>query len=188
MRYLQVFTIIVILLNINVKNYKKEIGFLKQKVNEYPCNKEYGILIDYGLHSGKNRMFLISLKEEKIIRKLLVAHGSGSKAILGIPTKFSNLCGSNSSSLGYSFISEKGKSRYGIGVKYILEGLSTTNSNIRKRNIVLHSYPTVLPFSTFPLPTIQSQGCPTISNVDLKWLENFIQEQKNKKILIYSFK
>lgn len=188
MKYLQVFIVLTILLNINCKEYKKEIGFLQDKVVTSSYNKEYGILIDYSLHSGKNRMFLVSLKDEKIIYKLPVAHGSGSNSRLNIPTRFSNVSGSNASSLGYSFMLERGKSSYGIGIKYVLEGISPTNSNIRRRSIVLHSYPTISPISTFPIPTIQSKGCPTVSNSGLKWLDTFIQRQKNKKILIYSFK
>ena len=188
MKYLQIFTMLALMLSINTNSYKKEIKLLKSKAATSNYNKQYGILIDYGLHSGKNRMFLISLKEEKIIYMLPVAHGSGSNAVLSIPTKFSNVSGSNASSLGYSFISEKGRSNYGIGINYILEGISATNSNIRKRHIVLHSHAIISPFSTFPIPTIQSKGCPAVSNVGLRYLDKLIQGQKNKKILIYSFK
>jgi hypothetical protein len=188
MKYLQIFTMLALILSININSYKKEIGILKSKAVTSNYNKEYGILIDYGLHSGKNRMLLVSLKEEKIIYSLPVAHGSGSNAILSIPTKFSNISGSNASSLGYSVITDKGRSSYGIGINYVLEGLSPTNSNMRKRHVVLHSHTAISPFSTFPIPTIQSKGCPAISNIGLRYLDKFIQGQKNKKILIYSFK
>lgn len=188
MKYLQIFTMLALILSININGYKKEIGLLRSKAVTSHYNKEYGILIDYGLHSGKNRMFLVSLKDEKILYSLPVAHGSGSNAVLSIPTKFSNVSGSNASSLGFSFISEKGRSNYGIGINYTLEGISPTNSNMRVRHIVLHSHTAISPFSTFPIPTIQSKGCPAVSNIGLRYLDKFIQGQKNKKILIYSFK
>ncbi len=169
-------------------DYSKEVGYLQNKVANSSYNKEYGILIDYGLHSGKYRMFLVDLKRKETVHKFLISHGSGSESFLGIPRRFSNINGSNASSLGYSVISNRGSSRYGVGIKYILKGLDKTNSNLEKRNVVLHSYKTIPSVSSFPIPLIESQGCPTTSNKDLKWLDKFIQSQKNKRILIYSFK
>lgn len=187
-KYLFISVVLLMLVGINsyTKNYSKQINLLKAKAINSSYNKSYGILIDYSLQSGKNRMFVIDLKEEKIIYKCLVAHGSGSKAVLGKPSVFSNVSGSNKSSLGFTVIRERGYSNYGIHVKYVLEGISKTTSNVRRRCIVLHSYPTISPVPTFPLPTIESQGCPTVSNRDMRYLNKLLS--KNKKILIYSFK
>jgi len=165
--------------NKNANKYKSEIEKVKTFVN---YNKDYAILIDYSIPNYKNRMFLINLNSKKIIKSFKVANGKSNNLYTLNKKDFSNKVGSNKSSYGVSVVSERGYSNWGIRVKYILEGLEKTNTNIKKRNIVLHSYSGI---KENIQPIVKSQGCPTVSNDTMEYLDKFFN--KNKKILIYTF-
>lgn len=172
---------------IKTNSYEKEINYISKKYANNNYNKNFCFLIDYSKSSNTKRLFLIDMKSKETIKKFYVAHGRGSGQIKGVPQKFSNIENSNMSSLGIAVIKERGYSNYGINVKYVLEGLNYSNSNLRKRFIVIHSsnWITETPFKINNL--IQSLGCPTISNKAMKEVDAFIQKQNNKNILIYTF-
>jgi hypothetical protein len=182
-----IFTIVVLILvaNINFKSYKEEISFLNLKKGNH--NKEYAILIDYSKNSSFNRMFLVNLNTGKILKSFKVAHGRGKSKYLSLKKEFSNKRGSNLSSLGVSILGGKNQSSWGLRFNYTINELDKTNSNNSNRNIVLHSWGGIQDYWIPFLPLPQSQGCPTISNKSLQYLDNFIKKQSNKKILIYSF-
>lgn len=172
--------------NINLFSYREEIS----KINEFSkgknYNKEYALIIDYNLHSSLNRGVLLNLKTQRKVFTFKVAHGRGKNKYLSFKKEFSNKVGSNKSSLGFAVIDSRGNSSWGEKFNYRIKGLSKTNSNIFKRNIVLHSWGGIPKYYIFPLPLPQSQGCPTVSNSDLLKIDRFIKSQKNKKIIIYT--
>jgi L,D-transpeptidase catalytic domain len=100
-------------------------------------NKAYIAIVDFSIKSRKDRFFLINMKTGAV-EKFHVAHGSKSdKDGDGIPETFSNIVDSNMSSLGVYRASEPYQSsKFGYSMR--LDGLSSTNSNVRKRAIVLH--------------------------------------------------
>jgi hypothetical protein len=181
-----IFLVSILASNLNFDKYKKQIELLNKKQGSH--NKEFVIIIDYGKHSSRDRMFLVNLKTKEIIKSFKVAHGRGRNKYISFNKKFSNKSGSNLSSLGISVLGNRNSSSWGLRFNYTINGLESTNSNNNKRNIVLHSWGGIQDFWVYPIPLPQSQGCPTISNNTLRYLDNFIQKQKNKKILIYSFK
>lgn len=173
--------------NVTLKSYNVEVGEVATIIKNSNFNKNYAILIDYFLHSSLNRMHIVDLKRKKIIKSFKVLHGRGNSEYFSFKKEFSNKVGSNKSSLGFSVIQFKSNSAWGNKYNYRLKGLSNTNNNIKNRNIVLHSWGGVPNFGLFPIPLPQSQGCPTISNKALRYIDSLIQSQKNKNILIYSF-
>jgi hypothetical protein len=179
-----IFLALIVVSNLNFDKYKKQIEFLNKKQGSH--NKEFAILIDYSKHSSRDRMFLINLKTKEIVNSFKVAHGRGKNKYLSLTKKFSNERGSNLSSLGVSVLESKNNSSWGLGFNYTIKGLDSTNNNNVSRNIVLHSWGGIQDFWMYPIPLPQSQGCPTVSNNTLKYLNNFIKKQKNKKILIYT--
>ncbi len=132
-------------------------------------------------------MYLLDINKNKIIKKMMVSHGDKSETKSGYATEFSNVPESNKSSLGYAVINGRAYSQWGIHVKYWLDGISSTNSNMRKRIMVLHSYEMVPEFETYPLPIVNSLGCVMVSKTDMKYIDKLIKKQKNKKILMYIF-
>lgn len=99
-------------------------------------NPRYLTIIDFSLHSSKRRFFLIDMETGRV-EPHVVAHGSGSDAENdGIPSRFSNVSGSNASSLGYYVTAETYSGKWGYSLR--LDGLSSTNSNVRERAVVMH--------------------------------------------------
>ena len=143
-------------------------------------NHEIAFLIDMGIPSGKNRFFIYDLKNNKIIDKGLVAHGSGSETGIQGKLKFSNIDNSLSTSLGkysigYSYVGKFGKA-------YKLYGLDKTNSNAYNRNIVLHKYFDV-PYDEQENYICNSYGCPMVNEKFYDRIEKIIDNSQTKIIL-----
>ncbi len=176
----------------NIENNSKETVFNPfEKLKEYQklikqkhLNIQYVFVVDYAEHSGKKRMCVIDILKKKVVRKMMVAHGAKSETKMGYATDFSNVSESNKSSLGYAIVNTRAYSQWGIHVKYWLDGISKTNSNMRKRIMVLHSYQMVPSFETYPLPIVTSLGCVMVSEDDMTYLDKLIKKQHNKRLLM----
>ena len=111
-------------------------------------NTNYCVFVDFSNHAGKKRYVIYNLNTRKVEYSSVCANGLNRN-------EFSNKEGSHLSSLGkYKVTSIVGK--MGIGEEcLILEGLEATNSNARKRQILIHSYkdvyynPGTYPFNFF---------------------------------------
>lgn len=168
-----------------ISDYSDEIKHIKSFANKGEYNKSIAILIDYGVHSGKNRFFVVNLENDSIIKKALVCHGSGKgKNINAIPNVFSNVSESHCTSLGMAVMSERDYSSWGKNYKYWIDGLEKENNNMRKRIVVLHAWEGVPDDEIYPEPLATSWGCPTVSIKVLDELDELFKE--NKKVLIYS--
>lgn len=172
--------------NLKVNNYKAQINKVKAFAEDNNYNKKIAFLIDYSLHSGKNRFFVVDLQKEKITKKGLVCHGSckndeNNKAA----KKFSNTEGSLCTSLGMAVMGERAYSKWGKNYKYLIDGLEEQNSNMRKRVVVLHAWEHVPDEEVYPNQIALSWGCPTVSIKFLDELDIILKE--NKKVLLYSF-
>jgi hypothetical protein len=104
-------------------------------------NRDYLSVVDFSKHSSEERFFIIDMKTGRVAKEL-VAHGSGSdRDDDGFAERFSNAPNSNASSLGYYLTAETYMGKYGRSLR--MDGLSTTNSNVRARAIVVHAAPYV---------------------------------------------
>ena len=166
-------------LSIEANNIK---NFVKSK-KDY--NDEIVFLVDMKIASNKNRFYIYDLKEDKIIDKGLVAHGSGSEK--GRNNKgelyFSNENNSLCTSLGKYEI--KNSYNGDFGKAYRLKGLDKTNSNAIIRFIVLHKYEDVPEKEQFD-PICLSWGCPMVNEIFFQKLEKII-DNSNKTILLYIY-
>jgi len=153
---------------------------LRNFANEKKWKPDYFILIDMHKPSGQNRLFLYDFNQEQIIDKGLVTHGTGSffneyKLI------FSNVPGSNCTSLGKYKI---GKKYYGEwGLSYKLLGLDSTNNNAMIRNIVLHSMPCVPDKETHPDWICNSYGCPGVSPAMISKIDALFSASDSENLL-----
>lgn len=146
-------------------------------------NTDVCLLIDMSLPSGKNRLFEYDMKQDSVITRALVAHGSCNNDFL-INPKFSNEVGCGCTSLGKYRIGYKYKGRFGNAYK--LYGLDSSNSNSFKRIIVLHGYYMVPDKETYPLPICNSLGCAMVSNNYLSNIANRI-DASDKPLLLWVF-
>lgn len=173
---------------IKTKNKAKEaLEFCKDK----SMNLDFCIFIDMSLHSGVNRFMVWDFKENKISKTYLVGHGCGTNSWSSDDSKespgFSNEDGSHLSSLGKYRLGERGRSDWGINVKYLMHGLEETNSNALKRFIVFHSWDMMSEDEVFPKGSPEGWGCPTISNNAMREIDSLLQLSK-KPVLMWIYK
>ncbi|WP_228394342.1 murein L,D-transpeptidase catalytic domain-containing protein [Chryseobacterium glaciei] len=174
--------------DVNKTDKKGEEAIKFCKKNKF--NTEFCILIDMSLHSGINRFFIYDFKQKKITQKYLVGHGCGNNIWSWDQSKdspdFSNEDGSHLSALGKYKIGERGRSEWGINVKYLMHGLEETNNNALKRTIVFHSWDKMSNDEVFPKGSPEGWGCPTVSNDALKKIDPILQSS-GKPVLMWIY-
>ena len=144
-------------------------------------NTNYAFLVDMKLSSGSNRFFVYNLKKDTVVKAGLVTHGYGAN---DQTISFSNVPGSNCTSLGKYKIGKPYNGRFGLAYK--LYGLDVSNSNAFNRFVVLHSHGCVPAVEVSPSPICMSQGCPTVAPSFLTGLKAYL-DNAEKPILLYIF-
>ena len=161
----------------------EKVSKIKNFVKDTKYNQDLVIFINFRIPSNKFRFFIYDLKNDKILEKAIVAHGSGSVVKGSNDLVFSNVENSYQSSLGKYQI---GSSYVGaFGKSYRLIGLDKTNSNASKRAIIIHPYYCISDVETQNLACL-SLGCPMLSPNFFKVAEKYIDASK-KPIILYAF-
>ena len=111
---------------------------LKEYCRKKGLSENYAIIVDYSKPSGKHRVFVCDLKNQKIMASSLCAHGAGKGSSVFKPI-FSNEIGSNCSSLGHYKITGRHQMSSSGLPSFRLQGLDASNSNAMKRGILIHS-------------------------------------------------
>lgn len=159
----------------------KQVKPLKTFLTANPkYNQEIAFFIDMKVMSGRSRFFMYDFRKNKVIDKGLVAHGSGSETGVEGQLKFSNIDNSYATSIGTYSIDEKYTGKFGEAYK--LTGLDETNSNARKRSIVLHKYYAV-PYEEQAEPIVNSLGCPMVNKDYFDRIKELVDASK-KNILL----
>ena len=131
----------------------------------FPASRpRYWGIINFHLHSKKDRLFVFDVAGEKV-SGYLCAHGRGSEGASddGMADLFSNVDGSNASSLGIYRCAETYQGDHGYSMR--LDGLESTNSNARHRAIVVHGADYVSKQMIENTGRIgRSKGCPAVEN------------------------
>jgi len=158
-------------------------------IDQKGYSRDFCILIDFSISSGRNRFFVYDPVHHLILDQGLTSHGTCTGP--GLPTSeqgaaYSNAVDSHCSSLGKYKIGDRGPSGWGIGVKYWLHGLEPSNSNAARRVVVLHSWSVIPDFESFPIPTARSWGCPAVSDNFMRRLDQRIKAT-NKPILLWIY-
>ena len=146
------------------KNKTVNQNMLKNAILYYHKNKasikntDYLSVLDFSLSSTKKRFHIINMRTGEVW-SIHVAHGKGSDPDHdGYANKFSNVSGSNASSLGIYKTAETYSGSHGYSLR--LDGLSTTNSNARARAVVIHGADYVSEASVIQG---RSWGCPAVT-------------------------
>ena len=161
---------------VDVEKTRPEVDkvLLRQKATEALsfCTKhnfhdKFCILIDMSVHSGIKRFMIWDFEQNKAIHSFLVGHGSGkypwSHDYSKENPQFSNVENSHCTSLGKYKIGERAPSQWGVGIKYVLHGLESTNNNAFKRFVVFHSWEDVPEMEVYPAGTPEGWGCPILA-------------------------
>ncbi len=130
-----------------------------ERVKSLITNKRFFAIVDFSLPSSEKRFWLIDANSGKLVFRSFVSHGRGSGSRMHA-TKFSNVVGSKASSLGSYIATTPYRGDHGPALRMI--GLSSTNSNAAKRNIVIHgaSYVPIIDEVVTKLAGVgRSEGC-----------------------------
>ncbi len=144
----------------------------------------YCIVVDFSIYSGKERLFIVDINNNRIDVSGLCAHGIGKSFDCAFKPEFSNEIGSNLSSLGHYKLGVSRKTfKYNLNA-IELHGLDLTNSNAYARGILIHNgLPDV---SIVGLPCLPlSQGCFTVSDNTLDVILN-VKGDAKKPVLLYA--
>lgn len=139
------------------------------------ANQKYLSIVDFSQHSSKSRFYLVDMTTGSVTA-LHTSHGKGSDTDRnGFAESFSNVSGSEKSSLGYFRVAETYSGKHGLSIR--LDGLSSTNSNARARAVVIHSASYV---SESSQRAGLSWGCFVL---DPKYLSSVVAKIKNGSLL-----
>lgn len=130
-------------------NESEYFDIANQRLEKYkPKNKNLVIIVDYRKNILSKRLYVLDMKNKKIILESRVSHAWNSGFLY--VNDYSNLEGSNKSSRG-NFITRGTK--YGkYGYSMIIDGLDgKLNNKVKNRSVIFHS--------SNKMPTIWSLGC-----------------------------
>ncbi|MFT6070318.1 MAG: hypothetical protein ACJAT2_002791 [Bacteriovoracaceae bacterium] len=157
---------------------KKALLYLQENNNEID-NQDYLTLVDFSKHSGEKRMFILDLVNREM-EVLHVAHGKNTDpSHTGMAKYFSNVNNSLKSSLGVYLTAERYYGKNGLSMR--LDGKEPSNSNARRRAIVVHGAKYVSPSNS---KQGRSYGCPAVQR---NKISSLIERTENGSIL-YAFK
>lgn len=169
-------------------NYKKYHKLALNYCNFNKMSTSYYFLIDFDIHSGKNRFFVYDFKKDSIIMKSLVTHGSCDQFGINITqlqkAKFDKRIDSHCSMKGKYKVEGREYSSWGINVKYWLKGLEPQNETAEERIVVLHSWNKVANKEIYPVFSPLSWGCPAVSDAFMKKLDELLKNE-NKPVLMW---
>lgn len=137
-------------------------GFYNLKYSGLIQSKDILSIVDFDQESCKKRLYIIDLKDNKLLMNTWVAHGQNSGD--DKPDSFSNKPNSNQSSLGFYLTGEIYNGKHGRSLK--LDGMDVGfNDKARERAIVLHGANYVSQGTIDQLGRLgRSQGCPAVAS------------------------
>lgn len=143
--------------------------------------------VDMSIHSGKKRFFVFDQQKKTILYSGLCCHGAGEGSTASTPV-FSNVSGSNCTSLGKYKLGVRSYSNWGINIHYKMHGMEATNNNAYNRIVVLHSYEPVPDTEIYPFHLTMgwSLGCPVVSNQLMTNIDGLLKQRK-KPVLLWVY-
>ena len=159
---------------------------LHQYCASHNYSTDYCILVDFSRPTGIDRFFIYDFSKKKIVERSLCAQGLGKNWNIFAPSKFSNVPGSNYSSLGkYKVGGLRKMSKAFFGKGYTVYGLDSSNSNALARGILIHRGNPG--FQTYPLPCVPaSRGCFAVSDGMMRSIEVY-KKSTRKPLLLYAY-
>ena len=168
---------------------RSRVGERAEELLEF-CRKEgynthIALFVDLSRHSGRRRFVAWDFERNVPIFTCPVSHGSGAKEshVRSTYARLSNEDGSHLSSEGRALVAERYEGRYGVA--YRLDGLDDTNSNLRSRCVVLHSWKFTTSFPIWPFATVGSFGCPVLSPRMMQKLDTLLNAEKGVILEIF---
>lgn len=149
-------------------------------------NERYALFVDYGIPSGKPRLFVWDFHQKKIAATTYVMHGPGGGSTDERP-RFSNRPGSGCSSLGRFLVTKEHGNRNKRGFR--IKGMDVDNQSAYARGLMIHGAGWVDRHCWkryIPLNGKCCQGCVTVSSRGMNYLYSLISKEK-KPLLLWNF-
>jgi hypothetical protein len=140
--------------------YKAMKGYMHLKNNNLLPNERYVTIIDFTMSSNKERLWIVDMKNMKVVYNTLVSHGRNTGEEYA--QHFSNILNSGKSSIGFYVTAETYFGKHGFSMR--LKGMDKGfNCNAYNRAIVVHSADYVSPeFAKKNGRLGRSLGCPAL--------------------------
>jgi hypothetical protein len=123
-------------------------------------NQDILSIVDFSLPSSQKRLFIVDLKNNKLLFHTYVSHGRGSGAEMA--TEFSNQAESHKSSLGFYVTGDTYMGKHGLSLRLLGQDKGF-NDNANDRSIVMHSASYVSEAAIKMRGFIgRSHGCPAV--------------------------
>jgi len=123
-------------------------------------NQDILSIVDFSLPSSKKRLFIVDLKNNKLLFNTYVAHGRGSGNEMA--NEFSNVEDSYKSSLGFYITGDTYNGKHGLSMRLLGQDKGF-NDNANDRAIVMHSAAYVSEETIKQQGYIgRSHGCPAV--------------------------
>jgi len=117
-------------------------------------------IVDFSLPSSQKRLFIVDLKNTKLLFHTYVSHGRGSGTEMA--TEFSNVAESYKSSLGFYVTADTYEGKHGLSMRLLGQDKGF-NDNANDRAIVMHSAAYVSEEAIKRQGCIgRSHGCPAV--------------------------
>ena len=161
---------------------EKALAFAKR----HNMNEQYALFVDYGMPSGKPRLFVWDFHQKRIIASTYAMHGPGGGSTDRYP-RFSNTPGSECSSLGRFLVTKNRGNR--LKRSFRLKVMDIDNQTAYARGLMIHGAKWVDTWcwkDYIPLNRASCKGCVTISSRGMSYLWPLINNEK-KPILLWNF-
>ena len=149
-------------------------------------NDHYCLFLNYGIPSGRPRLFVWSFEEGRVVYSGYAMHGPGKGSTDEIPV-FSNVPGSYCSSVGrFEITRDRGRVNK---TGFRLKGLDYSNSSAYARGIMVHASRWVDRNRWrryIPLNERSCQGCVTVSTRDMAYINRLVKKEDGN-ILLWSY-
>lgn len=149
-------------------------------------NEHYALFVDYGIPSGTPRLFVWDFQQRKILASTYVMHGPGGGSTDERP-RFSNMPGSNCSSLGRFLVTKDRGNR--LKRSFRIKGMDFDNQTAYARGLMIHSAGWVDSHCWkryIPMRAKSCMGCVTVSSRGMNYLWPLINNEK-KPLLLWNF-
>lgn len=126
-------------------------------------NEDIISVVDFSLPSSQKRLFIVDLKNNKLLFHTYVSHGRGSGGVMA--TDFSNQLDSHMSSLGFYITGDTYMGKHGLSMRLLGQDKGF-NDNANDRAVVMHSASYVSEEAIKRQGCIgRSHGCPAVPEV-----------------------
>jgi hypothetical protein len=136
-------------------------GYNKLLAEGAVSNSKYLTIVDMSQSSREKRFYMIDMEKDSLVMNTYVAHGK--KSGVDKAQSFSNVIGSEQSSLGFYVTKQTYTGKHGLSLK--LRGMEKGfNDNAEPRAVVVHGADYVNEGRVRSAYMGRSQGCPALPN------------------------